>query len=155
MPSRQKSRQRALQILYLLDMRQADGVQAMTVDDAVRSFFASLADDESGAALDHDEFAEQLVRGTISNRDTLDQMIGAHSEHWRVERMAVVDRNILRLASYEMTYLPTPAPVVIDQALELAAKFSSPESVGFLNGVLDAIHHGARKDEPTAESGHP
>jgi len=132
-------------------MREADDVQAMTVDDAVRSFFASLADDESGASLPHDEFAEQLVRGAISQRDELDKTIGAHSEHWRVERMAVVDRNILRLATYEMMRFQTPPPVVIDQALELAAKFSSPESVAFLNGVLDAIHHHVPQAEKPRE----
>ena len=62
------------------------------------------------------------------------------SENWRLERMPAVDRNILRLAVYEMTDLETPAPVVIDEALELARQFSGDESVSFINGVLDAVH---------------
>ena len=137
MPSRQRSRQRALQMLYLLDMRE------QSVDDAIRSFYASLADEEGEPVNERDDFAEELVRGALKNRDTLDQRIAAHSEHWRLDRMPVVDRNLLRLAAYEMQHMKTPAAVVIDQALELAAKFSAPESVSFLNGVLDAIRRDA------------
>jgi N utilization substance protein B len=133
MPSRQRSRQRALQMLYLLDMRE------QPVEEAIRSFYASLASDEAEPIGEKDEFAEELVRGALAHRDTLDQSIARNSEHWRLDRMPVVDRNLLRLATYEMAHLKTPAPVVIDQALELAAKFSAPESLSFLNGVLDAI----------------
>jgi N utilization substance protein B len=138
MPSRQKSRQRALQILYLLDMRPEGEV---STSEAIRSYFLSLGDEEGEPVRDEDDFAEQLVKGTIDNRTEIDRVIVAHSEHWRIERMAVVDSNILRLASFEMLKLATPPPVVIDQALELGGKFSSPESLSFLNGVLDAIHH--------------
>ena len=134
MPSRHRSRQHALQMLYLLDMRE------QSVDDAIRSFYASLSSEEAEPVDERDEFAEELVRGTLEHRNTLDQLIAARSEHWRLDRMPVVDRNLLRLAAYEMRHLKTPAAVVIDQALELAAKFSAPESIGFLNGVLDAIH---------------
>ncbi|MEP7364194.1 MAG: transcription antitermination factor NusB [Acidobacteriota bacterium] len=138
MPSRQKSRQRALQILYLLDMRPAGEI---SIAEAIRSFFLSLGDEEGDPVHDEDDFAEQLVKGTVGNREEIDRVIVAHSQNWRIERMAVVDRNILRLASFEMLKLATPPPVVIDEALELAGKFSSPESLSFLNGVLDAIHH--------------
>ena len=124
-------------MLYLLDMRE------QSVDDAIRSFYASLADEEGEPVNEPDNFAEELVRGALKNRDTLDQRIAAHSEHWRLDRMPVVDRNLLRLAAYEMQHMKTPAAVVIDQALELAAKFSAPESVSFLNGVLDAIRRDA------------
>jgi len=150
MPSRHKSRQRALQILYLLDMRPAGEV---TASEAIRSYFLSLGDDVEGEPLlDEDPFAEQLVRGAIENRAEIDVIITAHSQHWRMERMAVVDRNILRLATYEMLKLATPPPVVIDQALELAGKFSSPESLSFLNGVLDAIHHELFNGPPPASA---
>ncbi len=138
MPSRQKSRQRALQILYLLDLRPEGEV---STSEAIRSFFLSLGDEEGEPMRDEDDFAEQLVKGSIENKAEIDRIIVAHSQNWRIERMAVVDRNILRLASFEMLKLATPPPVVIDQALELAGKFSSPESLSFLNGVLDAIHH--------------
>ncbi|HZO54151.1 MAG TPA: transcription antitermination factor NusB [Bryobacteraceae bacterium] len=138
MPSRQKSRQRALQILYLIDMRSEGDVSTA---EAIRSYFLSLGDEEGEPVHEEDDFAEQLVKGSIENKREIDRIIVAHSQHWRIERMAVVDRNILRLASFEMLKLATPPPVVIDQALELAGKFSSPESLSFLNGVLDAIHH--------------
>jgi transcription antitermination protein NusB len=122
-------------MLYLLDMRE------QPVEEAIGSFYASLAseDAEPLSDADRDPFAEELVRGTLANRVSIDQAIAKHSQHWRLDRMAVVDRNLLRLAAYEMAHLKTPAPVVIDQALELASKFCAPESVSFLNGVLDAI----------------
>jgi N utilization substance protein B len=81
-----------------------------------------------------------LVHGTIRHLGEVDDRITRHAEHWRMERMPAVDRNILRLAVYEMTHEGTPAPVVIDEALELARKFSNQEAVQFVNGVLDAVH---------------
>ena len=74
----------------------------------------------------------------------LDKRIEHHSQHWRIERMAPVDRNILRLAVYEMTLRTTPVAIVIDEAIELARQFSGDESVGFINGVLDAVHKDLR-----------
>jgi N utilization substance protein B len=85
-------------------------------------------------------FVGDLVRGTVDHIATLDEQISKHAEHWRMERMPAVDRNILRLAVWEMTYGGTPAAVTIDEALELARKYSTEESVQFVNGVLDAIH---------------
>ena len=137
MPSRQRSRQYALQMLYLLDMRE------QPVDEAISSFYASLASEDAEPTDDRDPFAEELVRGTLNNRVSIDQAIAKHSAHWRLDRMAVVDRNLLRLATYEMAHHKTPAAVVIDEALELASKFCAPESVSFLNGVLDAIRKGS------------
>ena len=84
----------------------------------------------------------KLVAGDKSGE--IDQRITEKSDNWRLERMPAVDRNILRLAVYEMSELQTPAPVVIDEALELARQFSGDESVSFINGVLDAVHRGAR-----------
>jgi N utilization substance protein B len=81
-----------------------------------------------------------LVRGTVEHVAEVDEQISRHAEHWRIERMPAVDRNVLRLAVYEMTHGGTPAPVSIDEALELARRFSNEESVQFVNGVLDAIH---------------
>lgn len=83
---------------------------------------------------------EELVRGASEHVPDLDRRITEKSEHWRLERMPAVDRNILRLAVYEMSELKTPAPIVIDEALELARQFSGDESVSFINGVLDAVH---------------
>jgi N utilization substance protein B len=78
----------------------------------------------------------------VFHQKDIDELITRHSAHWRLDRMSVVDRNILRLATFEMAYVGTPSPVVIDQALQLARRFSSEEAVAFLNGVLDAIRTG-------------
>lgn len=86
------------------------------------------------------QFAEELFTGTLSRVEEIDQLIARHAEHWRLERMAAVDRNLLRLATYELQARPdTPPAVVIDEALEIARRFSSAESVEFINGVLDSI----------------
>ncbi|MEQ1886314.1 MAG: transcription antitermination factor NusB [Bryobacteraceae bacterium] len=135
MPARHKSRQRALQILFLMDQRKQE------ITDALDSFYETLASDEDAPTrAPRDEFMEELVRGTLSKTADIDRRITAKSENWRLERMPIVDRNILRLAVYEMSELRTPPAVVIDEALELARQFSGDESVSFINGVLDAVH---------------
>jgi len=131
MSSRRRSRQRALQILFLWDNRR------QPVDETLNAFYDTLYSEEHP---ERDRFASDLVHGTIQYLDEVDERIRRHAEHWRMERMPGVDRNILRLAVYEMTHSPTPAAVVIDEALELARKFSNEESVQFVNGVLDAVH---------------
>ena len=139
MPSRHKSRQRALQVLFQADIR------GQAPEEAIAAFYQSLyssSDEEEEQGPVPDPFMEELVRGTSASRAEIDQKIVSHSEHWRLERMPVVDRNILRLAAYEMASIGTPAAVVIDEALELARRFSSDESVAFVNGVLDAVRRG-------------
>ena len=138
MPSRFKSRQQALQMLYLWDVRR------QPVEEVVRDYYGSLAIDENEGAEERDGFGEDLAQGAIKRVAELDELIGQHSEHWRIERMPVVDRNILRLAIHEMSTMATPAAVVIDQALELARRFAGEESIAFLNGVLDAVNHTIR-----------
>lgn len=135
MSSRHQSRRRALQILFQWDQRQP----TVSVDDAVRAYYASLYSEESEQRPERDEFMEALVRGTVFKRAELDEMLERHSQHWRVSRMSAVDRNVLRLAAYEMRFSETPAAVVIDEAVELARRFSGDESVGFVNGVLDSM----------------
>lgn len=131
MSSRRRSRQRALQILYSFDARQ------QPVDEAIDAYYDTLYSEEHP---ERDPFVADLVRGTVEHLPEVDDRISRHAEHWRMERMPAVDRNILRLAVYEMTRGGTPAAVAIDEALELARKFSSEESVQFINGVLDAVH---------------
>jgi N utilization substance protein B len=131
MPSRRKSRQRALQILFLWDARR------QPLDETMDAYYDALFAEEHPQ---RDAFASTLVHGTVEHLAEIDEQIVKHAEHWRMERMPAVDRNILRLAVYEMTRAGTPAAVSIDEALELARKFSSEESVQFLNGVLDAVH---------------
>jgi N utilization substance protein B len=84
-------------------------------------------------------FARRLVEGTVHRLDEIDGLLAEHSERWRVDRMSAVDRNILRLAVFEVMEGRTPKNVVIDEALEVTKRFSSPEAVQFVNGVLDAV----------------
>jgi transcription antitermination protein NusB len=130
MPSRRRSRQRALQILYSWDSRR------LPVDEAIDSYYDTLYVDERP---ERDPFVSELVHGAVENIAEIDERITKHAEHWRMERMPAVDRNILRMAVFEMSRGGGPPPVVIDEALELARKFSTEESVQFINGVLDAV----------------
>jgi N utilization substance protein B len=130
MASRRRARQRALQILFSWDARRRP------VEDAISEYFDALYSEE---ALARDPFALELVRGTVAHLEDIDGRISRNAEHWRIERMPAVDRNILRLAVYEMAHAGTPGAVTIDEALELARKYSNEESVQFVNGVLDAV----------------
>jgi N utilization substance protein B len=138
MPARHRSRQRALQVMYLWDLRR------QPLSEAIDSFYKTLSsEEEDPQPTAPDEFMEMLVRGASNRAEEIDKRISTKSEHWRLDRMPAVDRNILRLAIYEMNDLKTPAAVVIDEALELARQFSGDESVAFINGVLDAVHREA------------
>ena len=137
MPARHRSRQRALQVLYQHDIR------GESLPEAVSHFYATLhSEEDEPAPAAADAFMEKLAQGTVDRATEIDKLISDRSANWRLERMSVVDRNILRMAIYEMSELGTPPAVVIDEALELARQFSGDESVAFINGVLDAI----RKD---------
>jgi len=119
-------------------MRQGD------IEDAIRAFYDTLipdASDEPAAVLksEPDLFMEELARGAAGAVAASDARIEKHSEHWRLDRMPAVDRNILRLAIYEMKTVNTAPAIVIDEALELARRFSGDQSVPFINGVLDAV----------------
>jgi N utilization substance protein B len=131
MASRRRSRQRALQILYSWDARR------LPVEEAINAYYDTLFSEERP---ERDPFVAALVHGVVENLTEVDEQITKHAEHWRMERMPAVDRNILRLAVYEMSRGGAPAPVAIDEALELARKFSGEESVQFVNGVLDAVN---------------
>jgi transcription antitermination protein NusB len=133
MAARHRSRQRALQVLYQWDLTKAP------VDDAISSFYNTLFSEESDENPEPDLFMEELARGASSMSADIDRRISTKSENWKLERMPAVDRNILRLAIYEMSRQATPPAVVIDEALELARQFSGEESVSFINGVLDAV----------------
>jgi len=143
MAARHRSRQRALQVLYQWDMTKRP------VAEAIRAFYDTLradqaaeekVEEETDAEAGRDEFMEELASGASAMAPDIDNRIARKSEHWKLERMPIVDRNILRLGIYEMSRQDTPAAVVIDEALELARQFSSEESVAFINGVLDAVH---------------
>ena len=127
---RQASRQAALQVLFALDMGPA-GAPAEEAFERVSDNF----DLPEGARA----FAKQLVCGVIAEREAIDAALARASRHWRVARMAAVDRNVLRLGAYEILHTDAPAAVAIDQAVELARRFGAEGSPGFVNGVLDAV----------------
>lgn len=136
MASRHRSRHRAVQILYQSDIRK------IAPDEAIASFYDTLYSEENEQKPRRDVFMEELVRGVAAIEGDIDARIKQHSEHWRIDRMSAVDRNILRMSIYELIEGKIPAAVIIDEALDLSRRFSGDESVSFINGILDAI----RKD---------
>jgi len=131
MASRRKARECALQMLFQWDLGRDS---PDTVEELFWSNTRPLKDDPLHAA------ANDLFRGTVGAVEEIDRRLRSSAEHWRVERMAAVDRNILRLGTYELLYRrETPPPVVINEALEIARKFSGEDSVLFINGLLDRI----------------
>lgn len=140
MGSRRKARECALQMLFAAD------VAEMPADDVVRSYWAELG--ETDLDVTARDFATRLASRTLSNLELLDERIRSRAEHWRISRMAVVDRNILRLAVYEFLYEPTPRTVAINEALEIARRFSTYEATQFINGILDAIKRDLDEQQP-------
>jgi transcription antitermination protein NusB len=140
MGSRRKARECALQMLFAADVAETPA------DEVVRSYWAELG--EADLDTTAREFATRLASRTLSNLELLDERIRSRAEHWRISRMAVVDRNILRLAVYEFLYEPTPRTVAINEALEIARRFSTYEATQFINGILDAIKRDLDEQQP-------
>lgn len=130
MGTRRKSRELCLQMLFQWDM----GKQAP--EHVRRTFWSERAEvDEETRG-----FANDLFQVATDRHEEIDELIKNHAQHWRMERMAAVDRNVLRASVAEfLAYRGTPRPVIINEALEIARKFSTPESVQFINGVLDSV----------------
>src|SRR3954463_12350633 len=129
MSARHRSRKRALQVLFEWDIRKE------SIDRAIQNYYDSLYSEEQEKQPKPDKFMEELARGTAARAEDIDRQIEAKSSNWRLERMAVVDRNILRLAIHELSRNEVPAVIIIDEALELARQFSNQESIPFINGV--------------------
>jgi N utilization substance protein B len=130
MGTRRKSRELVLQMLFQADMGR------QSPEDVRRTFWG----EHNAAGEDVRGFADDLFRVACDRHSEVDQLIERHAEHWRMDRMAAVDRNVLRAAVAELLgFRDTPRAVVINEALEIARKFSSPESVQFINGVLDSV----------------
>ena len=124
----------------------AADVSATRVDELVRTYWTELGDtDVEPPARD---FATRLAAGTLAHLQELDERIRSRAEHWRISRMAIVDRNILRLAVYEFIHEPTPRTVAINEALEIARRFSTYEATQFINGILDAIKRDLDQELP-------
>jgi N utilization substance protein B len=137
---RRRAREFALQVLFQLDLTED------AHEDVLEAFW-------DGRDVDADvrRFAESLRAGVCRGREELDRTIIASAENWRLERMAVVDRNVLRMAVYELLQKePTPAAVVIDEAVEIARKFGSGDSSRFINGVLDSVRRRLENRNPRA-----
>ena len=129
MGSRRKAREAALQLLYMLEFENSN------VEEALDHFWRHGELDEKGKS-----FVRQLVLGAMEHMQDIDRYITESSENWRLSRMAIVDRNIMRMAVYEFLYTPdTPKKVVINEAIEIAKRFGAEESTQFVNGVLDNI----------------
>ncbi|MBI1355536.1 MAG: transcription antitermination factor NusB [Acidobacteria bacterium] len=133
MASRHRSRERALQMIFQWE---ASGDEPEQV---VASYWNGLATEIGQPAPAEDQFANSLLHGVARRAKSLDDLIRKHASNWKLERMAAVDRNILRLAVFEMQQGDTAPVVAINEALELGRRFSGEKSARFLNGVLDAI----------------
>ena len=140
MGSRRKARECALQMLFAAD------ISDTRVDDVVCLFWSDLAGPETEESAR--EFATRLATGTLAHLTELDERIRSRAEHWRISRMAIVDRNILRLAVYEFLHEPTPRTVAINEALEIARRFSTYEATQFINGILDAVKRDLDEEHP-------
>jgi len=128
---RRQAREHALQILFQLDLTHEDPLTALELHWHAR---------ENELEIPLKEFAESIVTGTVADAIRIDDLIRSCSENWRLERMATVDRNVIRMAVFELLHeRSTPAAVVIDEAIEVAKKFGGEESGQFVNGVLDAV----------------
>jgi N utilization substance protein B len=124
----------------------AADVSETRVDELVRTYWAELGDADVEPVAQ--EFATRLATGTLVHLVELDERIRSRAEHWRISRMAIVDRNILRLAVYEFLHEPTPRTVAINEALEIARRFSTYEATQFINGILDAIKRDLDEQHP-------
>jgi len=127
---RRRAREYALQILFQLDI-----TGERLNDELLNEFWEGNKEEEEVK-----QFADSIVRGTIDHLDKIDSLIRDATEHWELERMPVIDRNILRAGTYELLYRPDiPPSVAINEAIELAKKYSTEDSYRFINGVLDRI----------------
>ncbi len=127
---RRKARELAMQMLFQADLGKQNP------DQVRKTFWAAREEDDS----DVRGFAEDIFRVATARIEEIDALIEQHSANWRLQRMAAVDRNVLRMAVAEIIGFPgTPAPIIINEALEIARRYSGPDAINFLNGVLDAI----------------
>ena len=138
---RRKAREYALQVLYALD------VNAFPVEEFLTMFWELHTTKPQII-----EYANRLVKGTLKRKKEIDAFISTHASHWKINRMAVTDRNILRLATYELLGEPSvPFKVVMNEAIEIAKKFGTTDSATFINGVLDSIHQELQQSSTEAQ----
>lgn len=142
MGKRRRARELAIQVLFHLEFNPGDPNRAF---DLICSCLAPPAEIR--------DFSRELVAGVCENRDEIDRLISRSSINWRLERMSHVDRNILRLAAYEVLFLKDiPPKVTIDEAVEMGKKFGTEDSGGFINGILDKIYSNLRTEKNMSEA---
>jgi len=138
---RTRARELALQFLYQLDLRGND------ILDEARGFFREVAEKQDDRSTR--DFALQLVQGVAKHREDLDRVIRDVATNWEITRMAVIDRNVLRMAAFELFHCPdVPPKVAINEAIELGKRYSTQNSGAFINGILDKIKDRARPPHP-------
>lgn len=148
MGSRRKGRECALQILYQLETLpnfsgSDEVISPAHIQQITEQFFINF-----DAPAEIFDYASSLVRGTYSNLKHIDQTIAEHSAKWRLDRMAIVDRNVLRIATYELIFsLDLPLSIIMDEAIEIAKRFGNERSPAFINGILDGIASDVRKTQ--------
>lgn len=136
---RRAAREAALQMLYACEVGRAGA------SESIATYWPSR-DEDADVPASLREFADRIVRGTLDRQSEIDRLLSSHAQNWRIERMTVIDRLVLRMAVYEMlAETDTPSKVIINEAIELARSFSGDEAVGFVNGVLDAVRKELRR----------
>ncbi len=137
MGKRRKARESTLQILFQLEFNDSQ------LDKTISQFLENKKADK-----EEKELCTRLICGIVANQAEIDKIIQSASQHWRISRMAIVDKNILRMAAYEMLYDKDLAPaIIINEAIEIAKKYSSEQSATFINGILDALNKKKVKDD--------
>jgi len=130
MSVRRRAREIALQVLYQLDIRPGEPKEALDL------YFENFRPSEKAR-----EFCQRLIEGVRQNREEIDRLLEENAENWTLKRMAVVDRNILRVATFELLHCPDiPFKASLNEAIELAKKFGTDDSGAFINGILDRVH---------------
>jgi len=141
MGKRRKARESTLKILFQLEFNDS---QPENISD---SFWQHRR-----VSSEIKEYCLWLLKGILSHRESIDRLIQSVSQHWRLDRMALVDRNVMRIAVYELLYEENIAPaIIIDEAIEIARKYSSDEAATFVNGILDAVRKKIEKNKTTSE----
>lgn len=172
---RTRAREIAMQVLFQFDLRgagYADEVGSSVRELCRQEWLAGMQDEEPQAGDDAEAprghknrrggeqevvaFAQRLVEGTLQHRDEIDQRLQAVTRNWDLKRMAIVDRNVLRMAAYELLYCAdVPPKVAINEAIEIGKKFSTANSGGFINGILDRVRIDAQRSAATADEATP
>ncbi len=137
MGNRRRAREFALYMLYAYD------ITNLSSDYILRNFYTEP--DRAGAGKKIKDYAEKLFKGVLEKKSIIDKTIESKSQHWKLSRMSAIDRNVLRIATYELLFENLDPPIVINEAIEIGKKYGDSESGVFINGVLDAINKALQK----------